>query len=228
MASSRGLSSDPALLARDGLWLMGAAGAVIALLWAAGMALANADIDAQTHRYVDLQKGFGVIWGLAYCVALALLIPGLVALALIVFSHRNRHLAVWGVVIGTLAVSTLEAFFGTLALANAVVAKLYSAPNVTILPVLHKFEGGHLDPLLNDTIALAVVLTLITLVLFAIMIKRSPVLPTWAAIAFGLGLLLIAASIPFVSLPGGILLAIACFVMARSLGTAPVAKVLPA
>lgn len=221
VASKRGLSSDPAILARDGFWLMGAAGLVISILWGLDLALANADLDAQTHTYVNQQQGFGLVWGLAYGVALALLIPGLVALAIHAFSHRNRHLAVWGVIIGTLGICALEAVIGTLALANAVVAKLYTAPNVTVLPVLHKFQGGNLDPVITTTIGLADILTVITVILFAVLIKRSRVLPTWTAILFGIGLVLVATTIPFTSLPGGLLLAIACFVMARSVRELP-------
>jgi hypothetical protein len=119
--------------------------------------------------------------------------------------------------------SLLETVFGVLTLGSAVVAQMYNAGNTNALSVLHKFEGGNLAGLLNSVFGAGVLLALLASIAYGIAIWRAGVFPKWSAIVFGIGFVLLASSAPFSSLPGGIIMAVACFIMARSLGRHSVA-----
>jgi hypothetical protein len=199
-----------------GVWLLCAIAVVVALIWISAMVgVGSTDIDKQPQRYVDDQQGFGLWWGLAYVVGLALLIPGLVGLTAHVAARSSRRLALAGMAFGIVSIGLLESMFGAMSLGSAVVADAYDDGNTTVLPVLKQFEGGHLAHILQTIWTFGVLLGLLAAIAYGVALWRSGDAPKWVAIVFGLGFVLFVTSIPFTTLPGCILLAVASFRIAR-------------
>ncbi|HET7035887.1 MAG TPA: hypothetical protein VFI42_09430 [Thermomicrobiaceae bacterium] len=208
---------------RWGLRLIGIAGIVLLAVWLYWLT-GPTDIDKDTKRYVDWTIGAGFASGLVYLLGLAALILGLVALYALLARGAERGLALGGLVLGVVGTSLLLAMFGTLTMGSVAVAIAYRDGNTGVVPAMHNLSGGEFPAVLNFVFFAAALLCLLSAVAYGMAIWRAGAFPKWTAIVFGLGFVLIAASIPFTAYPGGILLAVAGFGLAHAFDHQPAGR----
>lgn len=205
---------------RWGFWLLGITGIIVIVVWSVLMFSSTPDPIKETQKYVDSVNIFLAFFA-AYVVVVVGLILGLAALYSMVSRSNGHRLALLGLVTGVLAGTIVLADWGALTLGTIAIADAYKDGNTGVAPALKYLEGGELPGLLDAIFMVAVVLALICAISYGISLWRSQIFPTWVIVAFGLGLILVAATIPLIAQLGGILLAVAGFSMARAIGHEP-------
>jgi hypothetical protein len=187
------------------------------VVWSLIFVMPQNDPIKETQKAADAAN-FNLVLMAVYILIVAGLILSLVSLYSVVTADTGEQWALGGLVAGALSGLLVMADWGALALGTIAVADAYKDGNTGVAPALKYLEGGELPSQLDAIFGVAAVLALISAILFAIPMWRSRIFPRWVVIAFGLGLILFAASIPIVSHLGGICLAVSGFTMARALG----------
>lgn len=212
---TRGVASGPI---RWGLRLIAVAGLLFTGIFAYWMTVGDLNPETDPKAYADYATSIGGLGsGVAYLVAILLLLLGVLALYGVLASGQHHRLALVGLVLNMASLSAVIAAVSALTLAGAVVASLYAEGQTGVAPALVKLSGGTVGTAILAAFLVAVALALPGVIVTGIAIWRSGMLPRWTAIVFGLGFVLFAASIPFLTMPGGLLLVIASIGMARSL-----------
>ncbi len=208
---------------RWGGWAMAVAGLLTGAIFGYWMMGPDAAEDLPGAAAAAVNP-FTIASGAIYLVALIVLLLGLVGLHAWLSRGPVGRWATIGLVSSVAAVGLLLAVFGAGVLAAPVVADVYFAGHSEALDALLPLSGGHFSPRILAYFGLAVVLAMVGAIADGVAIWRSGTLPRWAAIPFGLGLLLVALSSPVVTTIGGLLLIVAGVWLTRSVASRPTAS----
>lgn len=204
-----------------GLWLFPLAGIIIAvltLLWIVPPPGTPAN-PAPADMARMMASAFAlVVFGWLYFVALIALTLGLQALYGALAAGPGQRWALGGLVLSVASVAVLLTAFGAAALGGAVVADSYLRGNTGTVDAMEHLSGGSFGPAILQAFMAAWILAAAGAIANGVAIWRSATLPRWSAIGFGIGFVLVAASFPFATTLGGILLVVSGVAIARSPG----------
>jgi hypothetical protein len=156
------------------------------------------------------------VLGILYLLATIAVLLGLVALYAWLSDGPAAGIALAGLVLGVTSLGLLLAADGVFILATAAVGVLLLDGNTAAGDVLAKLTGGDFNWPVLVAFTMAMALALAAGIADAVAIWRSGRVPRWTAVMFGLGLVLLTTSTPFIGQIGSLLLAIAGVVIARS------------
>ncbi|HEX5504169.1 MAG TPA: hypothetical protein VFW96_16205 [Thermomicrobiales bacterium] len=226
MVSSHSLEAGPGAATRRGLWLLPLAGiilAVVTLLWLVPLPGATANATLADQARMMASPLVLIVFGWLYFVGLIVLILGLQALYGVLAAGHGRAWALGGLALGVAGAAVLLAAFGAVALGGAVVAGSYLGGNTGAADAMQHLQGGSFGAAVMQALVVAIILAVAGAIAEGVAIWRSGTLPRWAAIVFGVGLVLVAASTPLVTTLGGLLLLASGVAIARATGREAIA-----
>lgn len=217
MVSSGSNLSIPRGLVHKGIWTIPVSGLMGAAIYTYWMTTPDSESDlAGAAAWASSTSAIAT--GLLYVVAVSALVLGLLAVYSLLADGRFGSWALVGLVAGVLGASMILSAIGTFVFAASDVSNLYDDGDQGVGPAITVLSGGNFGPAMNLLFSVAILVSLIGALAFGGALWRSGRLPRWSAVIFGAGFVLFLSSTPVLAQVGGVLLAIAGVMIARSLG----------
>ena len=207
-------------LVRRGIYALPAAGILTALPWV--FILGSASGQTGTAEYArGLTSTVHEVVGDLYTAGFVCLLFGLFALYGQIAGSRGSSWAAGGLIASVVATAMVMQVLSIFGLASAVLGDVYLAGHKDVSAAMVLFSGGTLSRRIDNYIGLLVFLSLLGAIANAVAVWRSRVLPRWAGILVGVGVVLSLTLTPGTAWVGALCLFIGGAGLARRAGAAP-------
>lgn len=206
-------------LVRRGIYALPAAGILTAMPWV--FMLGSASGPTGTAEYArGLTSTTHEVVGDLYLAGFICLLFGLLALYGQLAGSRGSSWAAGGLIASVVAISLVMQVLSIFGLASAVLGDVYLAGHKDVSAAMVLFSGGTLSRRIDNYLGLLMLLSLLGAIANAVAVWRSRVLPKWAGVVVGVGVVLSLNLSPGISWVGALCLVIGGVGLARRAGAA--------
>lgn len=207
-------------LARRGIYALPLAGILTALPWV--FILSSPSGKTDTAEYArGLTSTMHEVVGDLYLAGFICLLFGLLALYGHLAGSRGSSWAAGGLVASVVAIALVMQVLSIFGLASAVLGDVYLSGHKDVSAAMVLFSGGTLSRRIDNYLGLLLLLSLLGAIANAVAVWRSRVLPKWAGILVGVGVVLSLTLSPGIAWVGALCLFIGGAGLARRAGAAP-------
>lgn len=206
----------PWRVVQGAIWLLPASGVIGAIIYSYWMT--TPDPESDLAGFADwVSTATAIATGLLYVLAVTALIFGLLAVYSLLADGRSGTWALAGLVASVVGVGMILSALGAFIFAGSDIGDLYVDGEQGVGPALTILSGGNFGPAINLVFNVGIAASLIGALALGAALWRSKLVSRWAAVAFAAGFVLFLSSTPVLAQVGGVLLAIAGVMIARSL-----------
>jgi hypothetical protein len=210
-------------LARRGTYALPLAGILTALPWV--FILSSPSGQTGTTEYArGLTSTVHEVASDLYLAGFICLLFGLFALFGQLAGARGSSWAAGGLIASVVAIALLMQVLSIFGLASAVLGDVYLSGHKDVSAAMVLFSGGTLSRRIDNYLGLVALLSLLGAIANAVAIWRSRLLPRWAGIVVGAGIVLSLNLSPGISWAGALCLVIGGAGLARRAGVAPAVR----